>query len=587
MKVLFFSPFQAIWQHAFPEALIARALIEQGHSVDIMQCSELYKNGCIAMGAYGKGFDSKKKEKEEVCYFCKNQKKILNNFHGAKKHALNDFINEDEMTFIENELPKVEKDKYLDFYFQDVPAGRIAAYLTLIKYKKKSTTLETKEFEYYLNDLKNVMITILSIKKYIATNRPSHIIAFNSFYGENHAIYLVARQQGIPFFWLHTGPNLSNRLKKVQFGLGHHYDILNKNFHYWNEKHKNEPTSQAGIESVKAHYNELLCGKNIFVYSQSDSNHGEDLLKRYHISSEKKVILAAMSSNDERIAAETIGVLSPLKDLPFVSQFEWITQLILFTKKNTKYHLIIRLHPRDFPNRRDNQISEQSRQYNELFNHLPNNVTINWPDDKISVYHIAKFTHLCLHSGSSVGKEMALLGIPVLNYLPHSLAYPPNMSPSAYTQDLYFSSIHQLIEKGWSLDYAISAMRWCAIELHEALLDLSSQSNLTEQVHSNLLVRIIKKVLRSISPFYEKKNNCRYAKSRDLSNKHEFETILEKQYTSKLEFIPIKKIDDGDGEKNEIIHFLNTILLKIYRPEESYPFETLKDRITTHCRKIN
>src|SRR5262249_35151292 len=53
VKMLFFAPHSAIWQHAFPEALAAEALQQRGHQVVYVTCGERFRTYCVAMSAHG------------------------------------------------------------------------------------------------------------------------------------------------------------------------------------------------------------------------------------------------------------------------------------------------------------------------------------------------------------------------------------------------------------------------------------------------------------------------------------------------------------------------------------------------------
>ena len=46
----------------------------------------------------------------------------------------------------------------------------------------------------------------------------------------------------------------------------------------------------------------------------------------------------------------------------------------------------------------------------------PKNISLNLPNQKISIYEVIENVDLVLNSWSSVGKDLALLGLPVITY---------------------------------------------------------------------------------------------------------------------------------------------------------------------------
>ena len=74
VKVLFFSPHSAIWVHAFPEALVAEALAQQGNEIVYVGCGGLLKSHCIPMAAAAIPFDAPPSTKQRLCRLCGDYK---------------------------------------------------------------------------------------------------------------------------------------------------------------------------------------------------------------------------------------------------------------------------------------------------------------------------------------------------------------------------------------------------------------------------------------------------------------------------------------------------------------------------------
>ena len=79
MKVLFFSPAADIWEHAFPEALVAESLLKSGAEAAVVRCNGILRPLCPA--AFGAGIDyrsaSAQKQMDVVCTRCQSKACLL------------------------------------------------------------------------------------------------------------------------------------------------------------------------------------------------------------------------------------------------------------------------------------------------------------------------------------------------------------------------------------------------------------------------------------------------------------------------------------------------------------------------------
>jgi hypothetical protein len=169
-----------------------------------------------------------------------------------------------------------------------------------------------------------------------------------------------------------------------------------------------------------------------------------------------------MSSYDERFSSEIINVIPKYDNLIFSEQIDWIKFLIGFVKHRQDLFLIIRVHPREFPNKRDSMRSQHSLMLEKVLVDLPVNVKLNLPEDNLSIYDLAEYTDLFLNAWSSVGEEMSLLGIPVLIYSDDLVAYPSDINYVANSQEDFRNKIDiALFYKCFSCRYALRLKWYC------------------------------------------------------------------------------------------------------------------------------
>jgi hypothetical protein len=134
----------------------------------------------------------------------------------------------------------------------------------------------------------------------------------------------------------------------------------------------------------------------------------------------------------------------------FATQLEWIQALISFVESRQDLYLLVRVHPREFTNKREGKHSQHAELLKKSLNDLPKNVAINWPSDGISMYNLAEQTDVFLNAWSSVGKEMSLLGIPVVFYSRELAFYPAEINYLGSSLGEYFHEIDLAIKDGWN-----------------------------------------------------------------------------------------------------------------------------------------
>ena len=75
---------------------------------------------------------------------------------------------------------------------------------------------------------------------------------------------------------------------------------------------------------------------------------------------------------------------------------------------------------------------------------LPDNVIINLPEDKISLYDLAPITGLLINSTSTVRVEFAALGVASICVSPNTIsAYPPDISTAIHSKEEYFEALSE------------------------------------------------------------------------------------------------------------------------------------------------
>jgi hypothetical protein len=507
VKILFFAPYSALWIHAYPEALVAQALKEAGHEVVYVTCGNLYQRYCVAMNAAGLSVESPLERRARVCRDCNAHKNLLRDRFDFPGADLTTWLRQDDHVEIERTTAAASREALLEWRVDQVPVGRLALYEFLLEHKKQSFDFSDAEWEGYLVALRHALLTARAMGRVLDEHRPDRIVVYNALYSVNRTSCQLAERRGIPSFFLHAGGNLSNRLQTLMVGRHHTFAYFTAVREAWS-RFASRPVPGAIQQQVTNHFEALLKGHHFLAYSAQKDAKARSVRQRYGVPAGAKLLTATLSSYDERFAAETVGAIPVPGVLLFPKQVDWIRALIEFVRHRSDLFLLVRVHPREFPNRRESIKSEHAKLLEAELSRLPPNARVNWPDDRVSLYEIAEEADLFLNAWSSVGKEMSLFGLPVLIYAEQLVSYPPELNFLGHTREEYLAKIDEALASGWSIERVRMMYRWYALEFAYSLVDMSDGYPAREE-SSSLWARIARRLRRSVNPYYLQQADCR------------------------------------------------------------------------------
>lgn len=530
MKILFFAPHSAIWIHAFPEALAAEALAQQGHEIVYVGCDAVLNSHCVSMSAIGVPFEAPLADKQQTCRKCRGNEHLLRSRFGFTGPNLSAIATAEDWSAASELAASVTPQTCMDLVVDGVEVGRIASYELLVQTKKKEIQFTEAEWRRYKSSLTNTVVVLRAAQRILEQTRPDRVIVYNALYAVHRAVCRAAELRGIPQYFLHAGDNLSDRLQTL---------ILARAQAFWYYEHlrerwpdlRDQPVGPRRLKAATDHYLEVGRGRSAWAYSAAPSNK-VDIREIFSIAPGQKVLCATMSSEDERFSGEVIGALRTDDTAVFARQVDWIKALIKYVGARKQLSLIVRVHPREFPNKRESVMSAHAHMLREALAELPDNVRINWPTDGVSLYDLAGMTDVFLNGWSSAGKEMAWLGLPVVLYSSKLTLYPSDLNYVGTSEEHYFAQIERAIEEGWDPQRIRRTYRWCAIEYHAAALNIADSYSRTERY--SFVSRAIGKVLRGIAPYHEQKADCRRRAPR-LAAAAAIERILREGLGSALE----------------------------------------------------
>ena len=147
-NVVFFSPHGSIWQHSFPESILADHLKKLGMNIDYVGCKDILSKQCTTMWMHENKYHLNNLDKKKICENCvRDQKKITNNFN-YNYSTLEDFVSPEDLKKIDHILKFLKRKdvhKISKFSYEGIEIGKFALYETVLSYKK----LNLKKFNYF------------------------------------------------------------------------------------------------------------------------------------------------------------------------------------------------------------------------------------------------------------------------------------------------------------------------------------------------------------------------------------------------------------------------------------------------------
>lgn len=572
IKVLSLSFFNDVWQHSYPEFKFLETLDKKKINVDYLFCNKDF-SFCPAMdNKHVKHFETKKIEK--VCSSCIKYTEFYKKKTNFQSYYIKDFFSKDDHDEIKKILQKINQKNFLKFKFRNIKVGKYALFNLILTYKLSSPVLNGNIFKFYKQDLYNCMKAIIVFEKCIKKNNYDYVFAYSTQYSLNRVCVEMANKYGIKVRSICGGKQTISKYNflKIAEGLnqGPYYHAIN-NWKYF----KKFDITYESFENFIEYLDSAINSK--FFTNYSKKFEGKNIKKILKIK-QKKIILIALSSMDERVA-DFFSEFEESKEKKceskvFKTDLDWLKFLKNIFRSNPNIHFIVRLHPRDFPNKRNNQQAKYVKEIMEIKRNYQttNNVTFDLPKDNISIYDYIPYIDLLLHSSSGLSYELGLFGIP-------SMTYDKNLYRFENDLTYFVDNINDYEKKMKSLIYnkninkkkiILNSFRWLLYQLNYESLDISEIFPININSKSN---KIILKIIKYFDPLYHIKYF--HFKSKPLKNSKIINKFIERGYKSFYDYylenkkFNVKKLSADESKnfsivKNLMIKNLNTKLKKFY-----------------------
>ena len=476
MKLLAFSPISNIWVHSFLESLVAEGARDGGFDVTHVVCGGLLDSHCVAMEEAGLVPLAGGKVTAHICSACSRRAFQLQRTFAFDSRTLNDYVSADDREWVDEQASVASPETWADIVYDGVPVGRFAAYEFLLKYKISGFEFPEHLLPVYQEQFRNALRVHVAAPRLLDDTQPDVAMAYNPLYSMNRVFKAHCENRAIPCYSLQGGLHPRHRLETLTMYRDDAASLSGSRSAAW-MKAKIEPTDGTSAGVVLEAVRELFDARSAFVYS---SRHKQVAVADTRLSlglrADRKTALVALSSRDEMFAADVVGRFSQPIDGTFVfpTQIAWLEHIIAIARRRDDIQFVVRVHPREFPNKREQMMSPNVKELGRVLADLPENVIVDWPTDGRGFFDVLQVCDVVLTGWSSVGAESALLGLPVVIYdTGELLGYPVELARVARDVNEYENLLDEALADEVSLERVILAFRWYAFAYRRLSIDLS------------------------------------------------------------------------------------------------------------------
>ena len=496
--VLNLSPFATIFPHSIPESIFIRSIQPSKHSLTL-GCRGILQPSCAIFETKFKGKQVEKEVAKRVCNECIKCQKIIARYKKSEFTYLEDHITRGTISKFETLVNNLKHHELLDIEVDGLKIGKMAIYETILHYQKGSVSLSPEAVVEFKRYLISALVVQKSISNILNERSFDIFVVYNRFYSLCNVAASTAESYGIKNISLHAGGNLSGRLNWLNVFKGHQKSNRADLIERWATYSRYHLTPESSL-AVRSHMDAVIDGRSSFSFSSGVKNR-ISIREYFNVKGSKNILLATLSSEDERFAAEIAGLDKNKKIGFFSDQLDWVEWLCKFAEQSEKLHIIIRLHPR-LMNKNKRDPSEIVEKLRELSKRKYLNVSFNFPQDGLSTFDFMGEVKGLLNYHSTTGLEFLFFGLPVLIWCASAQAYPQNQLIVAYSKDDYACKINNLAEEGLSIDRAIFAHKWLSMLLHDGSFQIRDSFLLNLENNGNRLdlTNIFSALLRRFSP---------------------------------------------------------------------------------------
>lgn len=465
-SVLLVEPYNLIFKHQELVNSFCFALETHDLEVSRLSCRGIIKNNCMAHQYLGITESENEEVKQNICNSCLSAGQVRNLIFPFTEYFLEDYLTSTNLTEIDTVMTQYERQRDFATRIDNVPVGRFSLYETTLRFKllDPKLTFGNQIELFYRTTLKNCLYFYFGVSNILEVMPFDFVLVYNPLYSVSQTLLDVTKNKKRSFVALHASSNPNKAYSRVMISNGGLVttDVLLK----WNNQAEMAPKILVKLTTLN-YLRNLKRSKQPWHYSRTETSLEKQhiLEKLREISKQKRIVLVPLSSSDEVNAYDSILASSNDKESlkPYVNQESFVRDIVRFANENLHLHIVVRLHPRMFANRRDKLDSHEGQMLTKLLIELcssSSNITIDNGAD-IAIFDLIKLSNVVVNFMSSVGLDAMLMGHPTISiYQGESFAasYPLNISEVVYRQEELSVKILNVLKMGNS--NAENASQW-------------------------------------------------------------------------------------------------------------------------------
>jgi hypothetical protein len=501
MKICLFMPNSAILPHFFAELRIADIIqTKTNHDVQLITCDSFFENSCTSSSYLGDN-SNELNLTSKSCIAC-HQAVQRGGVEDFDNYSLGEFFTKESIIEYEKARDLVNSNP-IDFEYLGVPLGRISLYELVLEFKKIDLQFTTAQQAKVQSYTRNSLKTFLAALNYFECHHPDRVILFNPQYGVPASFAKAAELMGIPVYSVSFTGVLGEMRQFVRSWSWTDNKLVSPFRKEWSEG-SYFPT-RGDLRRLKREQRFIRTGRSPWTYSQPASKLTTE--DTFLIPPGSKIILAVMNSTDEVFAAKVSNLIpeSMANSKVFQTQEDWIERLIEEVSKMKDTYLIVRPHPREYPNKRESVTAVTSERRVKILQNLPRNVVVDAPTLRFPLENHFQSVSVLTTGWSSVGLDWQIRGKPTVTYDCNLTGYPAQTHYSGDSVDEYFANLRTALSGNSDMndDHTINATSWYCFSNFKKSIRIGS-SLLDERIVGTLLTKSkISGTLSRLSPrFY-------------------------------------------------------------------------------------
>ena len=493
MRAVCFAPYSAVWPHLEIEISHMSRLAKVNYETTFLKCDKDFNTFCNSMSAYGLKENSELSMKENICKICLHSTKTANDFFGINFEFLNKYLDTSDYVELSKFKKSITRQNWNFLEYEGIPIGKFAAYEIILRYKLKSIDVNPTIFEYISKQIEYNSLVVKSSINFFSKNNIEVSYVYNENYSLNKTFQEVAKKFDVRIESLQANGPLNSLYSRYAIS---NISIPFLEIHKGKEWENFSQTALSIFQILKICKSVLvyLSSKSFLIYSTKSKPiiFKSTLRKKYNIPKGKKILLITLASQYEYFA---FNFINSDREFPIIEDTtKIINELNAFCVDNPEYYVILRIHPRELPNKRENVYSQEAQKLDSLMKNtrFPKNLIINKPEDNVSAYQLILLSDYVLNNLSTIGVEANIFGKPVISLQKNNYQFYPEVLNNYYdTSDISKLDPQLLVKENYSKQQnQIVVFRWLYFQYFHSTV--SKNSNYSRVYF--FLVRVLRRL---------------------------------------------------------------------------------------------